>query len=152
MFQQPLSPYSRLHCFLGCTSLHYLLIFQLSTWGGLKQASRGENGLHHQLTRLRYFVAHVRRTVERMEQARTGQHRYSMEQLDMLDVRDCCRVSRMYFSPYKYCLLVRTKGAVVCNEPQLPHPKKSERLASSHAEGFKTAATYQLTIQWTVCC
>lgn len=49
-----------------------------------------------QITRLRYFVAHVQRTIERMEQAKTGQHRFTLEQLDMLDVREYFyRLSRM---------------------------------------------------------
>lgn len=66
-----------------------------------------------QLTRLRYFVAHVRRTVERMEQAKTGQHRYTLEQLDMLDVRE-----GMFYG------LSSTKGTMLCTSTLLPNLKK----------------------------
>lgn len=48
-----------------------------------------ESSPQQQLNRLRFFVEHVKRTLDRMEQAKSGSHHYTSQQLDMLEVRAC---------------------------------------------------------------
>lgn len=64
-----------------------------------------ESGPQQQLNRLRFFIEHVKRTVDRMEQAKTGAHHYTSQQLDMLEVR----------SDDWICL--RLLYAAVCRDP-----------------------------------
>ncbi|CAB1116818.1 unnamed protein product [Ectocarpus sp. CCAP 1310/34] len=73
--------------------LHFLvteftkLEAQLSLeWTGSTTAAVGdENSPQQQLGRLRFFIEHVKRTTDRMDQARRGLHHYTSEQLDMLE-------------------------------------------------------------------
>lgn len=46
-----------------------------------------ESSPQQQLARLRFFMEHVKRTLEKMEQAKHGLHHYTSQQLDMLEVR-----------------------------------------------------------------
>ncbi|CAM9175611.1 unnamed protein product, partial [Scytosiphon promiscuus] len=45
----------------------------------------GETCPEQQLGRLRFFIEHVKRTTDRMEQAKAGLHHYTPQQLDMLE-------------------------------------------------------------------
>eukprot|EP00903_Cladosiphon_okamuranus_P014105 g13111.t1 len=48
-------------------------------------ADAAESSPQQQLTRLRFFIEHVKRTADRMEQAKSGVHHYTWQQLDMLE-------------------------------------------------------------------
>lgn len=61
-----------------------------SIGGGAAGAGGGGGGdgsnPEQQLCRLRFFIEHVKRTTAKMEQAKSGLHHYTAQQLDMLEV------------------------------------------------------------------
>ncbi|CAN0019151.1 unnamed protein product [Ectocarpus sp. 8 AP-2014] len=60
----------------------------LECTGSATAAVGDESSPQQQLGRLRFFIEHVKRTTDRMDQARRGLHHYTSQQLDMLEVRE----------------------------------------------------------------
>ncbi|CAM9595980.1 unnamed protein product [Ectocarpus sp. 8 AP-2014] len=57
----------------------------LECTGSTTAAVGDESSPQQQLGRLRFFIEHVKRTTDRMDQARRGVHHYTSQQLDMLE-------------------------------------------------------------------
>ncbi|CAM9548611.1 unnamed protein product [Ectocarpus sp. 13 AM-2016] len=57
----------------------------LECTGSATAAVGDESSPQQQLGRLRFFIEHVKRTTDRMDQARRGLHHYTSQQLDMLE-------------------------------------------------------------------
>ncbi|CAM9248729.1 unnamed protein product [Ectocarpus sp. 4 AP-2014] len=57
----------------------------LECTGSTTAAVGDESSPQQQLGRLRFFIEHVKRTTDRMDQARRGLHHYTSQQLDMLE-------------------------------------------------------------------
>ncbi|CAN0203612.1 unnamed protein product, partial [Ectocarpus sp. 12 AP-2014] len=57
----------------------------LECTGSATAAVGDESSSQQQLGRLRFFIEHVKRTTDRMDQARRGLHFYTSQQLDMLE-------------------------------------------------------------------
>lgn len=69
------------------------VVFWPATIENDTRQSAGE-GPQQQLGRLRFFVAHVKRTGGRLDQALQGQHHYTHAQLDLLEVRSWRHLAR----------------------------------------------------------